>query len=62
MRITFEDKSFIEIQKSKSPGKVMVVIGARDPVDALKNVINSVEITRGQLQELVSSVDEAKAV
>jgi hypothetical protein len=53
MKITFEDKSYIEIVKSTIPNKVIITIAARDSNNHLATVANSVEITIEQLAELV---------
>lgn len=53
MKITFEDRSYIEIIRSNTPGKVMITIVARDPKEQLATIANSVEITENQLQQLM---------
>ena len=56
MRITFDDKSYIECQKSKEPGKIYVVISAKDAVDPLKNITNAVELTTEEFKKLISDM------
>lgn len=56
MKISFDDNSFIELILS-SPGKIAVVLGARDPNNSLNIVINSAEITIQQLSELIKSLN-----
>jgi phosphosulfolactate synthase (CoM biosynthesis protein A) len=56
MKIEFSDKSYIEINRSMEPGKVFVIISARDSKNHLTNIVNAVEITEEQLAELVASV------
>ena len=55
MRITFEDKSFIEIQHS-SPGKVHVSVVGRDAANILKINVNSAEVSYQQLVDLIASL------
>lgn len=56
MKIFFEDKSYLEFERSAEPDKVMVTILAKDPNNQNKNIANSVEITSEQLVELFNSV------
>lgn len=57
MKINFNDSSFVEFILSNSPGKVKIVLGAKDAVNPLKTVINSAEITIKNLAELVSDLN-----
>jgi len=54
MKIEFDDKSYIEVTRSNVPGKVIVVIGARDQQNPLKKIINCVEIDENQLKDLIN--------
>jgi hypothetical protein len=54
MKIEFEDKSYIQCQKSANPGKIVLTISARDGSDANKKIINSVEITMEEFRNLIS--------
>lgn len=56
MRIDFEDKSYIECQKSDHPGKILVVISAKDHDNPLKRIVNTVELTTEQFKSLISDV------
>lgn len=56
MKIQFEDKSYIDFQKSAEPGKVIITILAKDQFNDMKNIANSVEITVEELTQLFSSV------
>lgn len=56
MKIQFEDKSYIDFQKSAEPGKIIVTILAKDQYNNMKNIANSVEITIEELAQLVNSV------
>ena len=56
MRIDFEDKSYIECQKSDHPGKVLVVISAKDLESPLKRIVNTVELTAEQFKSLISDI------
>ena len=54
MKISFEDRSYIEFQKCQDSNNIMIIIMAKDHQNNLKNIINSVEITPEQLKDLVS--------
>jgi len=54
MKITFEDKSYIECVKSDNPGKVIITISAKDRTDPLKKITNAVEITTEEFKKLIS--------
>jgi len=56
MRITFEDKSYIEAKKSDNPGKVVVIIAAKDHENPLKKITNAVEITTEEFKKLISDL------
>jgi hypothetical protein len=56
MKIKFEDKSYIDFQKSAEPGKVIITIMAKDQFNNMKNIANSVEITQEELLQLVNAV------
>lgn len=56
MKITFEDKSYIEAKKSDNPGKVIVVIQAKDHENPLKKITNAVELTAEEFKKLLSDV------
>ena len=56
MKITFEDKSYIECAKSDNPGKVFITISAKDRSDPLKKITNAVEITTEEFKNLISEV------
>ncbi len=51
MKISFEDKSYIELKKEQD--KYVVIISGRDSSDRLKKITNSVMLTEQQFQELV---------
>jgi len=56
MKITFDDKSFIECKKSDNPGKVVITISAKDHTDPLKKITNAVEITTDEFKKLISEI------
>lgn len=56
MKIEFEDKSYVEVNKSIEPGKIIITIQAKDAANSLKKISNSVEITSNQWQLLFNSV------
>jgi hypothetical protein len=56
MKILFEDKSYVEFRKSDNPGKVIITISARDAIDPLKKISNSVELSAEDFKKLTSDV------
>jgi nitrate reductase NapAB chaperone NapD len=56
MKIVFADKSYIECNKSDNPGKIVVIISAKDHTDPLKKTTNAVEITTDEFKQLISDV------
>lgn len=56
MKITFEDKSYIECRKSDVPDKILVIISAKDHANTLKKIINSCELTLEEFKKLISDV------
>lgn len=56
MKITFEDKSYIECTKSANPGKIVITISAKDHTDPLKKITNAVEITTEEFKKLISDL------
>jgi nitrate reductase NapAB chaperone NapD len=56
MKIIFDDKSYIECRKSDNPGKIIVIISAKDHDNPLKKITNAVEITTAEFKQLVSDV------
>ena len=56
MKIVFDDRSYIECQKSAQPGKIMVIISAKDATDPLKKITNAVELTAEEFKQLISDV------
>jgi hypothetical protein len=56
MKILFEDKSYIEIRRSDEPGKILVVVSAKDNQNPLKRITNTAEITEDEFNKLVNEV------
>ena len=56
MKISFDDKSYVEIKKSDNPGKIIISISAKDHENPLKKITNAVEITSDELKSLISDV------
>lgn len=54
MKIEFKDRSYIECNKSASPGKITVVIAAKDHDNPLKKITNAVELTIEEFKKLIS--------
>ena len=55
MKIVFEDKSYVEVRKSDEVNKILLIIGARDVNNPLKNIVNCVEITKEEFEKLFSA-------
>ncbi len=56
MKLTFEDRSYIEVTKSTSPDKIFLTVAAKSAEDSHKLIVNCVEITQEQLLTLTKSV------
>jgi hypothetical protein len=56
MKISFEDKSYIEVTKSPTPNKVFITIAAKSAEDQNKLIVNCVELTEEQLVTLMRSI------
>ena len=56
MKIIFEDKSYIDCYKSNQPGKIMIVIAAKDTSDPLKKITNAVELTIDEFKKLIADI------
>lgn len=56
MKIEFEDKSYIECCKSTNPGKILIIISAKDQSNALKKTTNTVEISVEDFKRLISDI------
>lgn len=56
MKIIFDDKSYIDCYKSNEPGKVVIVISAKDAENPLKKITNAVELTTEEFKKLFSDV------
>ncbi len=59
MKITFEDKSYVECRKSDTPDKIVLIISAKDQSSPLKKITNAVEITTSEFKKLISDVQGA---
>jgi lysophospholipase L1-like esterase len=53
MKIQFKDHSYIEVQRSTSPNKIMITIVANDIKKPLETIANSVELTLEQFNQLI---------
>jgi nitrate reductase NapAB chaperone NapD len=56
MKITFDDKSYIDCRKSDNPGKIVIIISAKDQENPLKKITNAVEISTAEFKQLISDV------
>lgn len=54
MKIQFDDKSYIDCQKSND--KIIVIISAKDGNDPLKKITNAVELSKEEFIKLISDV------
>lgn len=55
MKISFDDKSYIEVTKSDTPNKVFITVAAKSADDQYKLIANCVELTTEQLISLMKS-------
>lgn len=58
MKITFDDKGYEYIEAKESSDKVHIVISAKGADDPRKTIVNSAELTKEQLLELISDIFE----
>lgn len=56
MKITFDDKSYIECKKSDKPDHIVVIISAKDADNPRKKIANAVEITTEEFKKLISDI------
>lgn len=56
MKITFEDKSYIECKKSDYPGKIIIIISAKSHDNPLRKITNAVEIDLNEFKKLISDI------
>ena len=56
MKLTFEDRSYIEITKSSSPDKIFLTVAAKSVDDSHKLIVNCVELTKEELLSLIKSM------
>jgi hypothetical protein len=56
MKISFDDKSYIECKRSDKPDHIIVIISAKDAENPRKKIANAVEITIEEFKKLISEV------
>ena len=56
MKIEFADRSFIECRKSDQPGKIIIIISAKDHENPLKKINNAVELSKEEFKKLLSDI------
>ncbi len=56
MKLSFDDKSYVEVKKSTNPGKIIIIISAKDQSNPLKKITNAVEISEEEFKNLISDV------
>ena len=56
MKIQFDDKSYIECRRSDNPGKILLIISAKDGGNSLKKITNAVELTGEEFKQLISDI------
>jgi len=54
MKIIFEDKSYISVEKSSKDDHIVIIIQAKDAENPQKKITNAVEITLDQFKSLTS--------
>lgn len=54
MKISFDDKSYVEIKKDND--SIVIIISGRDSNDRLKKITNSVSLTEDQFYQLIKSL------
>jgi hypothetical protein len=57
MKIEFDDRSYLEISKGVEPEKVYITIQAKDHLNSLKKITNSVEISLEDFKKIYSEVN-----
>jgi len=57
MKITFDDKSYLDIRISNNPGNIYVIVSAKDKDNDLKRITNSVEITIEQFKKIIGELN-----
>jgi hypothetical protein len=56
MKLTFDDRSYVECKKSDTPGKILLIISAADHMEPGKKTTNAVEITIDEFNQLIGDV------
>jgi hypothetical protein len=56
MKISFPDKSYIEIKKSNEADKVVILISSRDAENPRVKITNSCEITMKEFKSLMADI------
>ena len=56
MKITFDDKSSIEIRHADKPDHLLVIISAADATNKNKRVTNACELTLEEFSKLISDI------
>ena len=55
MKISFDDKSYIECRKLED-GKIVFIISAKDQENVQKKITNTVELDDAQFKQLISDL------
>lgn len=56
MKISFDDKSYVECRQSDTPGKILLIISAKSQDNNLKKITNAVELEIHQFKSLISDL------
>ena len=56
MKIEFDDKSFVEIKMSDIPGKILIMIQAKDYSNPLKKITNAVDLSMDEFKKLIGDI------
>lgn len=57
MRKQFSDGGYIEFNNSLVPGHIIISIGAKDPENPNKQIINSADITEEDFKQLLDGAN-----
>jgi len=56
MKISFDDGGYLEVQRSRKPHHVYVLVASRKSPGSMELIVNSAEVSLSQLLEIVQSV------
>jgi hypothetical protein len=56
VKITFEDKSYVECRKSDKEDQIIIIVSAKDQENPRKKTVNAVEISTDEFKKLISDL------